>query len=178
MADTATTTGNANPSASVSTTTTGGQNINYQTNNQWNNESGFAPGVFCRSPTFYVGGGTAQNLGDTNDYTGAYSNSNSSAFTANIGVLIPFGSSVLEDCKALAKQIALDRKISSEISMVRACRSLELEGIKIDPIKFPLLAPCAKENNSTVQSTTPIAPPPRSQTIKSIPLKPISPPKS
>ena len=32
---------------SGSSVTTGGMNINYQTNNAYNNEMGFGPGVFC-----------------------------------------------------------------------------------------------------------------------------------
>ena len=47
-------TNSAAPSAS--SVTTGGTNINYQTNNAYNNEMGFGPGVFCRTPTLYVGG--------------------------------------------------------------------------------------------------------------------------
>jgi len=67
-------TNNSNPSSAVSTNTTGGTNINYQTNNQWSNDNGFAPGIFCRTPTFYVGGSTGQNLGNTMDTfeTGSY----------------------------------------------------------------------------------------------------------
>ena len=41
---------------SASSVTTGGTNINYQTNNAYNNEVGFGPGVFCRTPTLYLGG--------------------------------------------------------------------------------------------------------------------------
>ena len=43
-------TNQAAPSASA--VTTGGTNINYQTNNTYQNEVGFGPGVFCRTPTF------------------------------------------------------------------------------------------------------------------------------
>ena len=42
-------TNQAAPSASA--VTTGGTNINYQTNNTYQNEVGFGPGVFCRTPT-------------------------------------------------------------------------------------------------------------------------------
>ena len=47
-------TNSAAPSAS--SVTTGGTNINYQTNNAYNNELGFGPGIFCRTPTLYLGG--------------------------------------------------------------------------------------------------------------------------
>lgn len=135
-------TNNANPSAAVSTNTTGGTNINYQTNNQWSNENGFAPGVFCRTPTFYIGGGTGQNIGDTMDTLNNGSWQYSQNYNANVGVLIPFGSTIVGDCKRLAGQIARDREISSDLSMIRACAALDSEGIIVDPSKFPTLTRC------------------------------------
>ena len=141
-AQTAVVTNNSNPSSAVSTTTTGGTNINYQTNNQWSNENGFGPGVFCRTPTFYVGGGTGQNFGNTMDtfQTGSYQYT--SNYNANVGLLVPIASSVLRDCKRLADQIASDREISSDLSMIRACAALDNEGILVDSEKFPTLSKC------------------------------------
>lgn len=135
-------TNNSNPSSAVSTNTTGGTNINYQTNNQWSNDNGFAPGIFCRTPTFYVGGSTGQNLGNTMDTfeTGSYQYTHN--YSANMGILLPFGSTVQRDCKRLAEQIAKDREISSDLSMIRACASLDNEGIIVDPSKFPTLGRC------------------------------------
>jgi len=142
LAQTAVVTNNSNPSSAVSTTTTGGTNINYQTNNQWSNENGFGPGIFCRTPTFYVGGGTGQNFGNTMDTfeTGSYQHTQN--YNANIGLLVPMGSSVLRDCKRLADQIASDREISSDLSMIRACAALDKEGILVDSAKFPTLSKC------------------------------------
>jgi hypothetical protein len=135
-------TNNANPSAAVSTNTTGGTNINYQTNNQWSNEMGFGPGIFCRTPTFYVGGGTGQNLGSATDTFDATSSQYTQNYNANFGILVPFGSTIQRDCKRLAEQIAKDREISSDLSMIRACASLDGEGIIVDPNKFPTLSRC------------------------------------
>ena len=53
-------TNQAAPSASA--VTTGGTNINYQTNNTYSNEVGFGPGVFCRTPTIYVGGNAGRTI--------------------------------------------------------------------------------------------------------------------
>ena len=141
-AQTAVVTNNSNPSSAVSTTTTGGTNINYQTNNQWSNENGFAPGIFCRTPTFYVGGGTGQNLGNTIDTFEVGSYQHTQNYNANLGLLVPFGSSVLANCKKLAEQIAVDRQISSDLSMIRACAALDNEGILVDAEKFPTLTRC------------------------------------
>ena len=135
-------TNNSNPSSAVSTNTTGGTNINYQTNNQWSNEMGFGPGVFCRTPTFYVGAGTGQNLGSTTDTFDASSSQYTQNYNANFGILLPFGSTIQRDCKRLAEQIARDREISSDLSMIRACAALDIEGILVDSEKFPTLARC------------------------------------
>ena len=55
------------PAAVVNQRTGGGVNLNQQYNNQWDNHNGFAPGVFCRTPTMYFGGGLfpGQRLGRT-----------------------------------------------------------------------------------------------------------------
>ena len=142
LAQSAVVSNNSNPSAAVSTNTTGGTNINYQTNNQWSNEQGFAPGIFCRTPTFYIGASTGQNVGDTYDTLGAGAYNYAQNYGANIGFLMPLGSSVIGDCKRLASQIASDREISSDLSMIRACAALDKEGIIVDSAKFPTLSKC------------------------------------
>jgi hypothetical protein len=158
----------ANPSSAVQTTTTGGTNINYQTNNSYNSDFGFAPGIFCRTPMLILGGsaGLVQQQSTDDPYIAtepnplSYAYNNNLNTSANIGVSIPIGSSVIEDCKAFAKQISLDRQISSQLSMIRACASLEKEGIKVDANKYPLLAICSKDN----------APP--NQTLKTLSISP------
>ena len=133
----------SNPAASVQTNTTGGTNINYQTNNQWSNEFGFGPGIFCRTPTLYVGAASAQQTYSNLDEDRILLNANhTGSYNANVGVLIPWGSTVQRDCKRLVEQIARDREISSDLSMIRACASLVKEGILVDPNKFPTLSRC------------------------------------
>ena len=132
----------SNPSAAVSTSTTGGTNINYQTNNQWSNEMGFAPGIFCRTPTLYAGASTGQNIGNTMDSFDASSYNYVHNYSANVGFLMPVGSTVQRDCKRLAEQIASDRETSSDLSLIRACAALDKEGIIVDKNKFPTLGKC------------------------------------
>lgn len=147
-------TNSAAPSAS--SVTTGGTNINYQTNNQWSNEIGFGPGIFCRTPTFYVGGSGGTSMNDVNNDNFGDSGNFGQNFTGNVGILIPFGSSTLRDCARLSAQIVRDRQISTELSMIRACASLKREGIEVDPQKYPLLALCAlddkKDSNKSEQA--------------------------
>lgn len=146
---------NNSAAPSASSVTSGGTNINYQTNNSFNNENGFGPGIFCRTPSMYVGG----NWGQTNQNNIDISNNNSSNtnqnYSANIGIVIPFGSSVLRDCENLSRQLTLDRMISTDLSLIRACSQLEKDGIPIDPERFPYLARCVKANRSQQISTGP-----------------------
>jgi len=148
---------NNSAAPSASSVTTGGTNINYQTNNAYNNEFGFGPGIFCRTPTLYVGGNYGGNNLSSWDNV-ANSGNNSTNVAANAGILFPFGSSIIRDCKRLAEMIALDREISSQLSMLRTCFQLEKEGIPVDPVRFPLLKACVKEplavNSSSQQNPT------------------------
>ena len=152
--------GTASPSANVSTATTGGTNVNYQTNNAYNNENGFAPGIFCRTPTMYLGGNYGNADQNNIDTASNPSSASSTSYQANIGVLIPFGSSILKNCADLANQITIDRKISTELSMIRACAGLEKDGIIVDPEIYPFLEKCARRRvlgrTATVPGSKPL----------------------
>ena len=132
-------TNQAAPSASANTT--GGTNINYQTNNTYQNEVGFGPGVFCRTPTLYIGGNAGRNQLDAFDAV-TESGNVANNYAVNAGIVYPFGSSAIEACKTLAKTISRDREISTQLSMIKACADLEVKGIQVDPEIFPLLKAC------------------------------------
>ncbi|WP_143592937.1 hypothetical protein [Synechococcus sp. 8F6] len=133
-------TNSAAPSAS--SVTTGGTNINYQTNNAYQNETGFGPGVYCRTPTLFIGGNYGENQLNAFD---AVTNSGNDAnnFSINAGLVVPFGSSVLESCKRIAAITVEDREISTQLSMIRACAQLQRDGIRVDPEQYPLLEKCS-----------------------------------
>jgi hypothetical protein len=133
-------TNSAAPSAS--SVTTGGTNINYQTNNAYQNEVGFGPGIFCRTPTLFIGGNYGQNQLDAFDAV-TESGNNANNYSFNAGLVVPFGSAALESCKRLAAITVQDREISTQLSMIRACASLQREGIRVDPEQYPLLEKCA-----------------------------------
>lgn len=135
---------NNSAAPSASSVTSGGTNINYQTNNSFNNENGFGPGIFCRTPSMYVGGNWGQTNQNNIDISNNNSSNNNQNYSANIGIVIPFGSSVLRDCANLSRQLTLDRMISTDLSLIRACSQLEKEGISIDPERFPYLARCLR----------------------------------
>jgi len=168
-------TNSAAPSAS--SVTTGGTNINYQTNNAYQNEVGFGPGIFCRTPTLFVGGNYGQNELDAFDAV-TNSGNNANNFSMNMGLVVPFGSAALESCKRLASITVQDREISTQLSMIRACAQLQREGIRVDPEQYPLLERCSvsvlgptvptQRQGSTSTSTT---------TNQVSPVKPVSIPK-
>lgn len=133
-------TNSAAPSAS--SVTTGGTNINYQTNNAYQNEVGFGPGIFCRTPTLFIGGNYGQNELDAFDAV-TESGNNANNYSLNAGLVVPFGSSALESCKRLAAITVQDREISTQLSMIRACAQLQREGIRVDPEQYPLLEKCS-----------------------------------
>lgn len=132
-------TNSAAPSAS--SVTTGGTNINYQTNNAYQNEVGFGPGIFCRTPTMFLGGNYGQNELDAFDAV-TQSGNDANNFSVNFGLVVPFGSSANESCKRIAALSVQDREISTQLSMIRACASLQKEGIRVDPELYPLLEKC------------------------------------
>ena len=168
-------TNQAAPSASA--VTTGGTNINYQTNNTYQNEVGFGPGVFCRTPTLYVGGNMGRNELDAFDQV-TESGNIAKNYALNAGVVYPFGSSAIEACKTLANTITRDREISTQLSMIKACADLERKGIHVDPDVFPLLKSCEntvlkKNIAKSKQDVAPTKKPDirRSSRIPSIPKK-------
>ncbi len=125
----------------ASSVTTGGTNINYQTNNAFNNDVGFGPGIICRTPSMFM----LTNLGkvDTDNFDEfTFNGARNESLSGTIGMTFPFGSSAVEDCKTMARQLAKDRVISTELSLIKTCVSLAKEGIIVDPLKFPSLHKC------------------------------------
>ena len=184
-----TVTNSAGPTAN--SVTTGGSNLTYQSNNTYNNEFGFAPGVFCRTPSVFASGNFTR--GDTDSYSSDMTQSRSYNdnwnYGGQIGLVVPFGSSILEYCKTVAKQTATDKEISTQLSLIRACASLAREGIVVDPSKYPLLKSCViKEGELPLLAPAPqtiraasVSPQPEVKSqpstapIKALPLHPVTP---
>jgi hypothetical protein len=153
-------TNNAAPSANVSTNANGGTQINQQLNNVFDTSFGFGPGIICKTPQLLFNAATGSNnsyldvlASETGNYQG------SQTFTGSISLAIPLGSSVIKDCQKFAAQIASDRVLSSELSLIRACAQLEKEKLVIDPIKYPNLAKCIPANQKISSSSLSASPP-------------------
>jgi len=126
---------------SASSVTTGGTNVNYQSNNAYDNQLGFGGGITCRTPTIYMGG----NIGKIDTYQidplqKIHNQNNNYQF--NAGILLPIGSKINDYCRTIAEKIAGDRKIASDLSMIKACDELMKKNIRVDPEKFPHIAVC------------------------------------
>lgn len=129
----------------ASSVTTGGTNINYQTNTAFNNDLGFGPGIICRTPSLYMLTNSGKvNTDNFDEFT--FNGSRNKSFNGTIGMTIPFGSSAIEDCKTMARQLAKDRVISTQLSLIKTCVSLAKDGIVVDPVKFPALKKCVIED--------------------------------
>ena len=157
---------------SASSVTTGGTNVNTQVNNAYANDIGFGGGINCRTPNLFITGNTSKVDAYQNDALQSVHNQNNNYnFTA--GIIVPFGSKINDYCKEIASEISTDRKIASQLSMIRACDDLLKKGIRVDPNKFPLLAPCAEYE--TMMKDVAQAPLPNDNTKKAVPLPPMTP---
>ena len=142
---------------SASSVTTGGTNVNTQVNNAYANDIGFGGGINCRTPNLFITGNTSKVDAYQNDALQSVHNQNNNYnFTA--GIIVPFGSKINDYCREIASEISTDRKIASQLSMIRACDDLLKKGIRVDPNKFPLLAPCAEYETMMKDVTKIVAP--------------------
>ena len=150
-------TNQAAPSASVVTSANGGTQLNQQMNNVFDTTFGFGPGIICKTPQLLFNAATGSN----NTYLDVLDSDSGNAqstlnLTGSISFAIPLGSSVIQDCQKFAAQIANDRVLSSELSLIRACAQLEKEKLVIDPNKYPNLAKCIPANKNISSSSSPI----------------------
>ena len=127
------------PTAVVNQQTGGGVNLNQQYNNQWDNHNGFAPGVYCRTPTLFLGSG----YNNANSWAGG-NTAGTGHYSVTAGVLVPFGSSVIEDCAKMATALTDRAEVANQVALIRACYELSKADIKVDPNKFPALTVCVE----------------------------------
>ena len=135
-------------SGSVNLAPMGGSNANYQINSVSNSQFGFAPGIQCPTPELAVGafGGQTNGWGNTGYNTAGNNVGGTIMFT------MPIGGDTAAYCKQLAKEIARQRRLDTEINMIKQCAMLANSGIKVDVKQFPDFALCSGvrgENGST-----------------------------
>ena len=160
---------------SASSTTTGGTNVNTQVNNAYANDLNFGNGISCRTPKLFVTGNTSKvDAYQIDPLQSVHNNNNTYGVTA--GVIVPFGSKLNDYCREIVGEITKDRKIASELSMIKACDDLLKKNIRVDPNQFPLLAPC-EDYRLMMKNIAQVAPAvePSSKTNQPLPaLKPVT----
>lgn len=126
-------------SGSVNLAPMGGSNANYQINSVSNSQFGFAPGIQCPTPELAVGafGGQTNGWGNTGYYSAGNNVGGTVMFT------MPIGGDTAEYCKQLAREIAKQRRLDTEVNMIKQCAMLANSGIQIDTEKFPDFAVCS-----------------------------------
>lgn len=130
--------GSSNVKVSVPVLTNQGNNgYNTFSGMNWNNDNGFGGGVYCRTPSLFLGGNASPTTGAYGETTGHLNE-----YSVSAGVMVPFGSRSLEDCKQLATEITRQRKIDVELSTLRACAEVKRLGVTPDVKKYPNLAAC------------------------------------
>lgn len=125
-------------SGSVNLAPSGGSNANYQINSISNSQFGFAPGITCPTPELAFGafGGQTNGWGNT-----GY-NSSGNNLGGTVMFTIPIGGDTREYCKQLAKQIALQRELDTDLNMIKQCAVLAREQIQVDLETFPNFSRC------------------------------------
>ena len=130
---------NQTNSGSVNLAPMGGSNANYQINSVSNSQFGFAPGIQCPTPELAFGafGGQTNGWGNTGYNTAGNNAGGTVLFT------MPIGGDTAKYCKQLASEIAKQRRLDTEINMIKQCAQLANSGIQIDVKQFPDFALCA-----------------------------------
>jgi len=130
---------NQTNSGSVNLAPMGGSNANYQINSVSNSQFGFAPGIQCPTPELAFGafGGQTNGWGNTGYNTAGNNVGGTVMFT------MPIGGDTASYCKELAREIAKQRRLDTEVNMIRQCAQLANSGITIDVEQFPDFALCA-----------------------------------
>jgi len=125
-------------SGAVNLAPMGGSNANYQINSVSNSQFGFAPGIQCPTPELAFGafGGQTNGWGNTGYNTSGNNVGGTVMFT------MPIGGDTAEYCKQLAREIAKQRRLDTEVNMIKQCAQMANAGIQIDIEKFPDFAIC------------------------------------
>ena len=126
-------------SGAVNLAPMGGSNANYQINSVSNSQFGFAPGIQCPTPEFAIGGFGGQ----TNGWGNSGYNTAGNNLGGTVMFTMPIGGDTAEYCKELAREIAKQRRLDTEVNMIRQCAQLANSGITIDVEQFPDFALCA-----------------------------------
>lgn len=125
-------------SGAVTLSPMGGSNANYQINSVSNSQYGFAPGIQCPTPELALGAFGGESTAWASDYNNGGNN-----IGGTILFTMPLGGDTAKYCKQLAFEIAKQRRLDTEVNMIRQCAQIANAGIQIDVKAFPDFAICS-----------------------------------
>lgn len=122
---------------SVNQAPIGGINSNYQINNSQATDFGFGPGIYCRGANFGIGAYASGASSNAYNFS-----SSGSDFGALALITLPLNGEVVEQCKALAREIVRQRQLDTAYNLIKVCSSFKKDGIVLDPKVFPEFEIC------------------------------------
>ena len=126
----------------------GGSQTNVNQNNSFNSTYSFGPGISCPTPA--LAGAIYNGYGDA---TAAGFNSTNNVVGGAIALVLPLGGQVGKSCKVLAKEIARQRVLDTQVTMINVCAQFAQQGVVIDTEQFPEFKVCS---GVTVNGTSPV----------------------
>ena len=129
---------NQNNSGTVNLAPMGGSNSNYQINSVSNSQHNFGPGISCPTPELGIGVFGGSNSSFDSDYNNGANN-----YGATVMFTTPLGGDIGKYCKQLAREIARQRQLDTEVTMIQQCAQFARAGVTIDTSKFPDFAVCS-----------------------------------
>ena len=116
----------------------GGSQTNINQNNAFSSTYSFGPGISCPTPSIAA---TAFN-GRADAWSGGY-DSGANNYGGALSFILPIGGSIGETCKSLVKEIARQRFLDTQVTMINTCAQFAQQNVSIDTTKFPEFKVCS-----------------------------------
>ena len=121
---------NQNNSGQVNQSPVGGVNHNTQINNNSISEYSFGPGINCPTPGLAL---SASYAGGSGGFDG---------YSTSISYVMPLGGAIGDACRELAIEIAKQRQLDTQVTMINQCAIFAAQGVQIDVSAFPEFEAC------------------------------------
>jgi hypothetical protein len=115
----------------------GGSQTNINQNNSFNSTYGFGIGINCPTPSLGLGVFSGISGSSSSGFT-----SDASTLGGSIAIVIPFGGSVGAACRKLASEIARQRVLDTQVTLIKTCIEFKELGVVIDTTKMPEFEVC------------------------------------
>lgn len=116
----------------------GGTQVNNNVNNAYSSTYSFGRGYSCPTPSLAFNGfyGGSEASGGGNSSTGG-------AYGGSVSYIMPLGGEIGDACKQNVKEITKQRKLDTQVTMVKVCADFARQGITIDTEAMPEFAICS-----------------------------------